>query len=186
MTDLVGELRKHYTPSKDLECSKCGYHSNDEYYMVKDKVFLSATHNLREHSDCFRFIEGTGENSLYVQNIFLCVGCLEEDLGRSLTRDDFDMDILVNIISLTAGSNRLRNILDDPSQEPVFIVDMPSMLGNQALIKPVDTWLASKSSTTALTNEGFKPDESIDISFKEIETPPYVKKALELLNSGKN
>ena len=68
-------------------CTNCSY----EYYMVHDALWDSAT------EDCG-------------PEVMLCIGCLENRLGGSLTKDDFTGAPL-NAINLVTGSTRLKNRL---------------------------------------------------------------------------
>lgn len=63
-------------------CTNCDY----EYYMVTDEVWLTA--NPKDRG-------------------MLCIGCLEQRLGRELTRKDFTGAPL-NTINLLTGSTRLK------------------------------------------------------------------------------
>jgi hypothetical protein len=72
-----------------IDCGVCT-NCNGEYYMVNDEVWLGANP------------KGRG---------MLCIGCLEDRLGRLLTKDDFNGDAPVNSMWLTVGSTRLKNRL---------------------------------------------------------------------------
>jgi hypothetical protein len=56
---------------KDFACGKCGFDTlnNHEYYMLKDEIWLIAN-------------DGSSKG-------MLCIGCVEETLGRTLTKNDF-------------------------------------------------------------------------------------------------
>jgi hypothetical protein len=75
----------------DWRCLDCGVDTDaiDEYYMVHDEVWLQAAP------------DGKGQ---------LCIGCLEERLGRTLTAADFTI-AEVNSPGLGARSARLRDRL---------------------------------------------------------------------------
>ena len=68
-------------------CTNCNY----EYYMVHDQVWLEA--NPRDKG-------------------MLCVGCLEQRLGKLLTKDDFTA-APINEIAKLVGSTRLQARLTD-------------------------------------------------------------------------
>ena len=71
-----------------LDCNACT-NCNGEYYMVHDEVWKLANPADRG---------------------MLCIGCLEQRLGRLLTKDDFT-DAPVNSMWLEWGSTRLKNRL---------------------------------------------------------------------------
>jgi hypothetical protein len=56
---------------KDFACGKCGFDTlnNHEYYMLKDEIWLAAN-------------EGSDKG-------MLCIGCVEQNIGRRLTKKDF-------------------------------------------------------------------------------------------------
>jgi hypothetical protein len=62
----------------------------DEYYMVNDEIWNK--------------IAPDDENKI---DYFLCIGCIENRLGRELVQQDFPMDIPVN--SRGKHSSRLQN-----------------------------------------------------------------------------
>ena len=72
-----------------FNCLDCGFNTKEghEYYTVHDEVWLKA------HPDDWGM---------------LCIGCLEERLGRVLTRHDFP-DYPVNDENVFYQSDRLRN-----------------------------------------------------------------------------
>lgn len=74
-------------------CTNCDY----EYYMVTDEVWLTANPKVRG---------------------MLCIGCLEQRLGRELTRKDFTGAPL-NTINLLTGSTRLKARL---TSEPISAI----------------------------------------------------------------
>lgn len=83
------------TPLDDriFGCMDCGVctNCNGEYYMVHDEVWYSAITAMDKRH-------------------MLCIGCLEQRLGRLLTKDDF-IDAPVNEIWLEVGSTRLKDRL---------------------------------------------------------------------------
>jgi hypothetical protein len=76
------------------ECLDCGMDTRQagEYYMLRPDVWLTA------HPD------GTG---------MLCVGCVEQRLGRRLERPDF-VDCAINGLPTTTRSKRLKDRLSGP------------------------------------------------------------------------
>ena len=87
-----------------MPCADCGCDtSGSEYYMVRNDVWEQALrHNIRPVED----------------NVFLCIGCLEKRIGRTLTRRDF-MDCPLNTMPDEARSKRLRNRLKAKVSRPV-------------------------------------------------------------------
>lgn len=81
-----------------IDCAACT-NCNGEYYMVNDEVWLEANP------------KGRG---------MLCIGCLEDRLGRLLTKDDFNGDAPVNSMWLTVGSTRLKNRLTLEANHATF------------------------------------------------------------------
>src|SRR5262245_46141152 len=81
-------------------CADCGVgtHSIDEYYMVKDHVWKEAWPGPIKS---WHWVPG--------QQI-LCIGCLEQRLGRTLVRTDF-ADAPINDPSDPNISDRFRNRL---------------------------------------------------------------------------
>lgn len=61
-----------------FNCMDCGIDTKEihEYYMVRDEIWKAA-------------IKDT-------ENGMLCIRCLEERIGRLLTRDDFDFSLPIN------------------------------------------------------------------------------------------
>jgi|RhiMetdeSRZDD1v2_1073273.scaffolds.fasta_scaffold62997_4 hypothetical protein len=68
-------------------CIDCGIDTTDEYYMVKDDVWPIG-----------------GDDGM------LCIGCLENRLGRTLIVDDF-IDALINDPRFWKMSSRMRDRL---------------------------------------------------------------------------
>jgi hypothetical protein len=81
-----------FKPGSPFECLDCGRDTNaiNEYYMVKYDVWKQAT----------------GDNP----NGMLCIGCLEQRIGRHLQRSDFT-EHMDNMSLFTGLSRRLRNRL---------------------------------------------------------------------------
>lgn len=75
---------------KLFRCTDCGMCTNCayEYYMVHDEVWYKAV-------------------TVMDKSRMLCIGCLEQRLGRLLTKDDFT-DAPVNTIWGLVGSTRLQ------------------------------------------------------------------------------
>lgn len=80
---------------KDFECMGCGVNTSDigEYYMVTDKLWAKA-------ASAYASIDDRG---------MLCIGCLEESIGRTLLRSDFK-DVPLNYMWLNQSA-RLRKRL---------------------------------------------------------------------------
>jgi len=78
----------------DWRCRDCGVDTDsiDEYYMVDDRVWEQAAKGLDGH---------------------LCIGCLEQRLGRTLHSGDFT-DRPVNSTSRLRRSPRLTSRLSSP------------------------------------------------------------------------
>jgi hypothetical protein len=75
-----------------MPCADCGYHTiGIEYYMVRDDVWEQALGHKRPPK-------------------FLCIGCLEKRIGRTLSRRDF-IDCRANTRPDWPRSARLRNRL---------------------------------------------------------------------------
>jgi hypothetical protein len=79
------------------ECVDCRWNAVrlGEWYMVHDSVWKAA--------------------GMETMGGALCIGCLEERLGRHLTADDF-MDVPLNDLSIPNTSSRLRAALLRKSQ----------------------------------------------------------------------
>jgi hypothetical protein len=92
--------RNPFVPVVTTRCADCGVgtHSIDEWYMVKDDVWEQAWAGRRK-----------SWHSLPGQQI-LCIGCLEERIGRTLTCHDFT-DAPVNDPHESNISARLRDRL---------------------------------------------------------------------------
>lgn len=73
-----------------MDCGVCT-NCNGEYYMVHDEIWYSVV-------------------TVMDKRHMLCIGCLEQRLGRLLTKDDFT-DAPVNSMWLEVGSTRLKNRL---------------------------------------------------------------------------
>ena len=74
-------------------CMDCGINTRiiDEYYTLKDKMWLTA--NPRNKG-------------------MLCIGCVEQRLGRMLTQEDFRMEVPINILELTDRFPKSPRLLD--------------------------------------------------------------------------
>ena len=81
-------------------CADCDVDTldNGELYMVRDEIWAVAWHNRRLNCGCNNFSTVGGQcvfefNDTSRQRCeaceILCIGCLEERLGRTLTRADF-------------------------------------------------------------------------------------------------
>jgi len=81
-------------PDPAMPCADCGYDTFDyEYYMVRNDVWEQALgHKIPPNED----------------HVFLCIGCLEKRIGRTLTRRDF-IDCPLNTSPDWPRSARLRN-----------------------------------------------------------------------------
>lgn len=79
-----------------FECIYCGVNTmhNNEYYMLKNDIWLQVTAQA-----------GTNGEGM------ACIGCVEEQLGRRLTRNDFNLRIPLNLFS-DWQSERLQDRLD--------------------------------------------------------------------------
>jgi hypothetical protein len=79
-----------------MPCTDCGHDTGrNEYYMVRDDVWEQALgHKIPPVED----------------DVFLCIGCLERRIGRTLTRRDF-IDCPLNTHPDWPRSRRLRNRL---------------------------------------------------------------------------
>lgn len=77
-----------------FKCSDCGdcTQCTDEYYMVEDEVWYSA-------------ITARSKPAI------LCIGCLEQRIGRLLTKDDFS-DAPLNSMPFWPRSKRLATRLE--------------------------------------------------------------------------
>jgi hypothetical protein len=73
-------------------CKDCGVDTELEYYMIHDYLWKIANN---KHEDGF-----------------LCVGCIEERLGRQLNKKDFT-DYPINDINSWKKSERLKSRLID-------------------------------------------------------------------------
>lgn len=73
---------------KCMDCAMCTL-CNDEYYMVQNELWSEA---------------------IPEKHGMICIGCIEQRLGRLLTKDDFT-DAPLNSMNLVMGSTRLRNRL---------------------------------------------------------------------------
>lgn len=89
------------TPVVTSRCADCGLGTNtaDEYYMVKNEVWEQSWAGRRK----------PWHGKIRGQEI-LCIGCLEERLGRTLTRCDFT-DAPINDPTKYDMSDRLRDRL---------------------------------------------------------------------------
>jgi hypothetical protein len=78
---------------KGFECLYCGVNTmhNNEYYMLNDDLWLEVT-------------ASTGTNG----EGMACIGCVEERLGRRLTRKDFNLRVPLNNF-YTWQSERLQD-----------------------------------------------------------------------------
>lgn len=74
-------------------CMDCGSDTSitDEYYMLKDFVWLKANPKSRG---------------------MLCLSCVEKRLGRPITRKDFKLDVPVNEMSRSEEVQRRLNTYD--------------------------------------------------------------------------
>lgn len=104
---------KRKTRAADL-CNDCGWPTYwadrpHEYYMVTDAVWAEA--GMSPDGDAWWDDYGHwhDENA----SGHLCIGCLEDRLGRELTRADFT-DARINEIGATLQTERLRNRLARP------------------------------------------------------------------------
>jgi hypothetical protein len=79
-------------PDDGYLCKDCTKSTSkmDEYYMVKDEIWLEA--------------------GMEPDSGMLCIGCLEERIGRQLTNPDFK-DLPINNPSFFDQSRRLKNRL---------------------------------------------------------------------------
>ena len=77
-------------------CADCGFDTTDhEYYMVRNDVWAQAIgHEIPPQDD----------------GVYLCIGCLEKRIGRTLSRRDF-IDCPLNTEADWPRSARLRNRL---------------------------------------------------------------------------
>ena len=90
--EAVTLTRKLYLP---LPCATCGTDVIDERFMVRDHVWET-------------------EAGLAKDAGWLCVECLEDRLGRTLTAADFE-DCLLNTDSRYPRSHRLKERLEGPT-----------------------------------------------------------------------
>jgi hypothetical protein len=90
--EALARVKKIKAELAEMSCIDCGMEAyfapGNEYYMVHDEVWTAAGLPLN----------GGG---------MLCIGCLEQRLGRELTLSDFP-DFPVNRIMAVYGSLRLR------------------------------------------------------------------------------
>lgn len=82
----------HLHPHVTFDCKDCGVDTDSicEYYMVKDSLWKKAVKKDTE--------------------IILCIGCLEDRIGRELTPEDFT-EAPVNTFSFFKRSARLKTRL---------------------------------------------------------------------------
>jgi hypothetical protein len=78
---------------KQFECMDCKINTRliEEYYTLKDKTWLTA--NPRDHG-------------------MLCIGCVEQRLGRALTQEDFRMEVPINILELNDRFPKSARLID--------------------------------------------------------------------------
>ena len=97
-----------------LRCMDCGYDTTDEWYTVKDEVWLQAC----------GYIEGKlpGEG---LGKQFLCIGCLERRIGRTLMCYDFTDAPVNNPFGDKFRSDRLFNRLI--AKAPLLPNDMATL-----------------------------------------------------------
>lgn len=81
----------------DWECAECGVDTKTEYYMVHDHIW-----------------ETFGREPL------LCIGCLENKMGRTLWSGDFT-HYAINNVNMFAKSDRLLNRLEATDWE--YLID---------------------------------------------------------------
>ena len=95
---------------KEFECMGCGVDTNaiGEYYMVTDKLWAKA-------ASAYASIDDRG---------MLCIGCLEEAIGRTLSPTDFTGAPLNWM--WPGQSARLRRRLGLPNNEYLLLPDATS------------------------------------------------------------
>lgn len=91
---VVGNALDHFALMLCLDCEE---NTSHEYYMVSDEIWIQATREEERRS-------------------VLCIGCLEDRLGRSLNSEDFPKNIGLNQANLALAeegdyrvSDRLKN-----------------------------------------------------------------------------
>jgi hypothetical protein len=96
-------------------CADCavGTHTLGEWYMVKDHVWEQAWAGRRK----------SWHGKIPGQEI-LCIGCLEERIGRTLTRHDFT-NAPINDLNDWNISERFRNRLSTDDQFTLTTTDNP-------------------------------------------------------------
>jgi hypothetical protein len=100
LPDLFGNVPEDFARNDESNCADCGINcvKLGEWYMVHDHVWEQAWAG-QKRKPCYQ-IEA------------LCIGCLEQRLGRPLMRDDFIPDVPINDPNKRQGaSERLRNRL---------------------------------------------------------------------------
>lgn len=92
-----------------MELPQCGMHTGNEYFMVRDELWQGVVERWKIPTDEHGQV-GT-----------LCVNCLEQLLGRRLTKADF-IDCEVNRLDCSSNfkSDRLLNRLQDNCSLPQF------------------------------------------------------------------
>jgi hypothetical protein len=93
-----------------FRCSDCEVDTSaiEEYYMVKDVVWVEANKDLGLKVENDGHPNKTGLTS-HDEGRMLCIGCLEVRLGREVTRDDFEMHIPINAVLVEIGSERIKD-----------------------------------------------------------------------------
>jgi len=100
------ETRKHF------QCVDCGIctHTINEYYMVYSRVWRSA----------LRVDPVISERKRYRKNALstmLCIGCLEQRLGRELTSADFTDCPLNNGENFYRSKRYQQRLMQEPNDE---------------------------------------------------------------------
>jgi hypothetical protein len=82
-----------------MTCTDCNIdtYANHEYYMLRNDVWAATGHK---------------------QQGYLCIGCVEQRLGRTLTRDDFTDVLLNNLSHRCRRSERLTSGLQATTTQP--------------------------------------------------------------------
>ena len=90
----------------------------NEFYMVTDDVWNAVAPDDPHHMD-----------------LFLCIGCLEERLGRRLTSYDFT-DAPLNAMGLVGSTERLVDRLTRPELSPAFLRSIEGLAAYRGRRRP--------------------------------------------------
>ena len=94
-----------------MKCADCGCETVQEYFMLKDDLWKEVTELPKKKTERWPYKAPEASKAPTQDEIFLCIGCVEQRLGRMLNYTDFSDAPINNLNFPTERSKRLWNRL---------------------------------------------------------------------------